>query len=340
VIAILLFLLLECTAFAAELQVTEVGIPMNFSNEIDFDGELDDLRQEAIEASSTVFDEALKRSAVLLLIAVAFGIATGLCSDGSPSVRWIEAAGSVAIAGVMLNGATSYFYLAKDCIDALQTFEISILPALLAAMVTSGAPSTAIGFGCVTAAEILSALISKFLVPLSVVYAVLITADAATGNKGIGEITELIRDLIGMTLKILLGALIGYMTVKGLIAGSADALALKTAKAASGGIPVIGGIAADAAESLIAGAKVIRTTIGTFGLIGTLTICVSPFAVLGINYLCLKVTAAFCGMVGGDKIGGLVGAFGGFFSLLLAMTAAMGILVALSFILSMITMGG
>ena len=60
---------------------------------------------------------------------------------------------------------------------------------------------------------------------------------------------------------LLLLAFVGYLTASGAIAGSVDAAAVKTAKLAiSRAIPVVGGILADASETVLAGAGGLRGT--------------------------------------------------------------------------------
>lgn len=70
----------------------------------------------------------------------------------------------------------------------------------------------------------------------------------------------------------------GYLTASGAIAGSADAAAVKAAKMTiSRAIPVVGGILSDAAETVLAGAGVLRGTVGVVGMLVVLAICLTPF---------------------------------------------------------------
>ena len=74
-----------------------------------------------------------------------------------------------------------------------------------------------------------------------------------------------------------------------MIAGSADAVAIKAAKfAVSGMVPVVGGILSDAAETVLAGAAAVRSTAGVLGLLAILAITAAPFLKLGFQYLLLK----------------------------------------------------
>ena len=63
---------------------------------------------------------------------------------------------------------------------------------------------------------------------------------------------------------------------------SADAAAIKTAKMAiSRAVPVVGGILADAADSVLAGAGAVKNTVGAAGLLAVLAVCLLPLMRLG-----------------------------------------------------------
>ena len=93
-------------------------------------------------------------------------------------------------------------------------------------------------------------------------------ADART------KLAALLKGTIVFLLTAGLLAFVGYLTASGAIAGSADAAAVKAAKMTiSRAIPVVGGILSDAAETVLAGAGVLRGTVGVVGMLVVLAIC-------------------------------------------------------------------
>ena len=75
---------------------------------------------------------------------------------------------------------------------------------------------------------------------------------------------------------------------------------MKVAKAAiSGVVPVVGGIISDASETVLAGAGMLKNTIGVFGTLAILAACAYPFLQLGVQYLLYKLTAFLAGRGGG-----------------------------------------
>ena len=139
-------------------------------------------------------------------------------------------------------------------------------------------------------------------------------------------------------LSILLLAFIAYLTVSRAIAGTVDASAIKAARfAISGAVPVVGGILSDASEAILAGAGILRNTVGTFGLLAILAICLIPFLQLGVHYLVYKAAAALSSVLADGPLAALIGEIGAAFALLLAMTAAAALLLLCS-IISAITL--
>ena len=138
-------------------------------------------------------------------------------------------------------------------------------------------------------------------------------------------------------LTALLLAFVGYLTASGAIAGSVDASAVKAAKLAiSRAIPVVGGILADASETVLAGAGVLKGSVGVVGMLVVLAICITPFLQLALQYLVYKASAALCAAVAQPRLSQLIDAIGSAFGLVLGMTGA-GALVLLVSLVSAIS---
>ena len=63
-------------------------------------------------------------------------------------------------------------------------------------------------------------------------------------------------------------------------------------------VPVVGSILADASESLLAGAGLIRSSAGLFGMLAVFAMAAGVFLRLGAFYLALKITGA----IGADAV--------------------------------------
>ena len=67
---------------------------------------------------------------------------------------------------------------------------------------------------------------------------------------------------------------------------------------------MVGGILSDAAETVLAGAGILKNAVGVFGMLAVLRMCVAPFLQLGIHYLTYKVTSALSATVSSGRVAG------------------------------------
>lgn len=121
-----------------------------------------------------------------------------------------------------------------------------------------------------------------------------------------------------------------YLTVSGAAAGSADTVTARLARGAVGVLPVVGSILADAADTVLAGAGAVRNTVGVAGLLAVLAVCLLPLVRLGTQYLVYKAAAFLAGVLGAERLTGLIDALGGAFGLIFGMTGACGLLLLIS----------
>lgn len=240
---------------------------------------------------------------------------------------------AIGIGGVLLQGTDSLIRMAANTVTQLSEYGKLLLPVLTAGMAAQGGvtSSAALYTGTVVFDAVLSSLISRFLVPMIYVFLALSIASAATGEEMLTKLRDFIKWAASWLLKILLYVFTGYMSITGVVSGTADASALKAAKLTiSGVVPVVGGILSDASEAVLVSAGVMKTAAGVYGLIAFGAIWISPFLRIGIQYLLLKGTAALCGSFGSAGGTKLIQSFAAAMGLLLAMTGAMCFLLLIS----------
>lgn len=283
------------------------------------------------------------RSAVVLLSVVLLCALAGEVSGslGAPAEVDVTAlAGALAVTAASVADIHALIGLGREALDRMSQFSKVLLPTMTAAAAAAGAPSGAAARQLATMlfSDALLTLINSLLLPLVYLYVAACTAYAALGNEGLKRVGELLKWAVTSILTAVVLAFVGYLTVSGVIAGSADAVTLKAAKMTiSGMVPVVGGILSDAAETVLAGAGILRGAVGVFGMLGVLAICVAPFLQLGVHYLVYKLTAALSATVAGGRMAGLIDAIGGAFGLVLGMTGASALLLLVSMV-SAITM--
>jgi len=107
------------------------------------------------------------------------------------------------------------------------------------------------------------------------------------------------------------------------VSGSADQVTTRVARTTiATALPVVGGIVADAAETVLAGAALVRNGIGVMGLLVILAICLMPLLQLGAHYLMFKAAAGLSEGITDKRIGGLISSLGTAFGMVMGLTGA------------------
>lgn len=288
------------------------------------------------EESGGAIRAAVSTAAVLLGVVLLCALVGQIAPD-SP-VDAVTLAGVLAITAACAGSLNTLLRLGSETIDQVRVFSNILLPTMSAATIATGATNAAAAISGATVlfSDLLINLISALLLPLVYAYVALRAADAAVGSDTLSRLAGLIAWVITNSLKWLLLGFIAYVSVSGVISGSADSAQIRAAKLAfSGAVPVVGSIIADASETVLVSAGLLRTSMGVFGMLVILGICAYPFLRIGAQYLILKLTAALSAAIGGKRLVGMIDAVSNAMGFLLAMTGAEALMLLISCVCSM-----
>ena len=214
----------------------------------------------------------LRSLAAVAAIAILCGMVNGVrrvagLGEELPIVSMVE---TLAIASTVLLDVGGLMSLCRQTLQTISVFSKTMLPVMATAVSLSGAPARAAAMQAATmlALDLMIRMVVQVLLPLLSVYLAIMTVNYAFGQQLLQKTGEFILWFIRTILKTALTLFVSYLTLSGVLGGSTDALAVKTAKAAlSGAIPVVGGVISDATESLLAGAVMLRSFTGLFGIL-------------------------------------------------------------------------
>ncbi len=314
----------------------EYGQGLDAAGNLSLEDGLRSLVDKAEEQVKQVARSAIRSGVVLLTVVLLCGLAEG--AFGGANIQGLSAvniAGTLAVTVVAVGDASSLIGLGGTAINEMEAFSKAILPTMTALTAASGAVTSAAARQVATMlfSDILLTTIRGILLPMAYACIAASAAYAALGNSGLKRLAELIKWACTTFLTAILLLFVGYLTATGAIAGTADAATVKAAKfAVSGAIPVVGGILSDAAETMLAGAGILKGTLGVFGMLVVLGMCLVPFLQIGMHYLAYKLIAALAATVDNGRVTGLIDAIGGVFGLVLGMTGACALLLLISII--------
>ena len=336
-----LALLCALPALGAELEVPgldriwEEAEGWGVSQDAGLDQGLSNLFADALGQLGALFRASLATAMKLTAVVLLCSLAESARAGGGDGLQAVTIAGALAITALTMTDMAAMIGLGRDTLSKMEDFSGILLPAVAVLTAAAGSVSgAAVRQGAtVLFSQLLITAMDRLLVPLVYAFVAVHCAHAAVGNPGLKKVADLLKSSVTFLLTALLLAFVGYLTASGAIAGSVDAAAVKAAKLAiSRAIPVVGGILADASESVLAGAGALRGTVGLVGLLVVLAVCLTPFLRLALQYLVYKAAAALCAVVAQPKLSGLIDAIGSAFGLVLGMTGAGALILLVSIV--------
>ena len=325
----------ESAAYGAE-ELFQAAEDYGVSRSDGLSGGIAGVLRRAAETLVPLIREMAPAGARLVAVALLCALAQGMVPEGDKgAMQAVELAGALSVTALAVGDVGAMIGLGRQTVEVMDGFSSLLLPVLAALTAATGqVGAAAVRQGAtVLFADLLMSAMDGLLIPLIYTYVGACCACAAVGSPGLKKVAELIRGGVQGALTVFLLLFVGWLTASGAVAGSADAAAVKTAKMAiSRAVPVVGGILSDAAETVLAGAGVLRGTVGAVGLAATLAICLIPFLRLALHYLTYKLAAALAGMVCDMRSCKLMDDIGSAFGLILGMTGACALLLLVSLI--------
>lgn len=289
-----------------------------------------------LEEGQRLVKERLRTGVSLLAVVLLCSLAQGAGAAGSKNgVQAVELAGAMAITALTMTDMANMIGLGRETVGRMRVFSDALLPVMATLSAATGNITGAAARQGITVlfSQLLITLMDQLLIPLVYSYVVVSCAYAAVENPGLDKLAGLIKSGTTFLLTGILLVFVGYLTASGAVAGSVDASAVKAAKLTiSRAVPVVGGILADASETVLAGAGMLKGSVGVVGLLVVLAICLTPFLQLALQYLTYKVTAALCSTIAQPRLGKLIDAIGGAFGLVLGMTGAAALVLMVSLV--------
>ena len=285
------------------------------------------------EAVSTLQPSLASASGICLSLIAAVVILSLVKSIPNASDRVIRLIGTLAVAGLILQPANSLIQLGVETVRELSDYGKLLLPVMTTAAAAQGAAATSAAMytGTVIFDAVLCTCIGEIIVPMVYIYLALSVANSAAGEEVLGKMRDFVKWLMTWGIKIVLYVFTGYMSITGIVSGSADAIAVKATKLTiSGLVPVVGGILSDASETILVSTGMMKNAVGVYGLLAIIAVWIGPFMKIGAQYLLLKITASVCAVFAVEQPVKLILDFVKAMGILLAMIGSICLLLLIS----------
>lgn len=245
--------------------------------------------------------------AKLIALAILWGVLDCLRPESGDkgTGEIFHVAGYVVIVAVLATNLKDVIILAKDTIGTTISYMHTTIPLLGAAAIASGG---VVSGGVIKPALIASAeaggfLIMNIFIPLLTMSMALSIAENLSGEVGPGRIAAILRSLTAWSLGLYMTIFVGISSLQAISGGLADGIAGKTAKFAIGAfIPVVGKYLADATDTIIGCALVLKNAGTVVALIGVLVVCIAPLIRLGAIIIIYRIAAALMSIIADKRV--------------------------------------
>lgn len=301
-------------------------------NTDDFGEGLLSILKNAVSEAAPQFVQSAKQC---LTVVGAVLVLSVLRSVGGKAKSLTVLAGVLSVSVLLLGSTRSMIEVGTQTVSQISEYGKLLLPVMTTALAAQGGATAAASIYTATALfdTLLCTLISSVFVPMLSVQLVLSIVNAISEDGILRKLKNLTHSILSRALRIALYIFTGYITVTGVIGGTADQAALKAAKLTiSGAVPVVGGILADASESVLVSAAVVKNAGGVYGLLAVIAITIVPFLTIEIHAVLLKLASAVAGVFAPKELSDLLEDFSTCMSLVLAMVGSVCLIQLISIV--------
>ncbi len=276
--------------------------------EITPDGVLGLSPESVINALTGLFRESYKEPLKGALTASGAVMLISVCSSFFPNDEKSKSAlnmicGSFLIVSVFVSAIPSV-NAAASAMKLCAGFEKILIPVLAGILTASGNPASAASLQGVAfaAAQCIEALAENFAVPMACIAGMLGMVGAILPTLRLSAAGELIRKTCITVTGSAAAMFSGLLSIKGILASSADGLAAKGIKLAVGTfIPVVGGALGEAFSTLSGSLSLLKNTVGVYAILVFAAICLPCVINLLLWIFALRVAATLSDLLGNSQ---------------------------------------
>lgn len=185
-------------------------------------------------------------------------------------------------------------------------FMKALIPVLTLILAMGGNPALSLSYNGLTLAmaEGAAHMAKNIVLPLSGIFTSVAAASSISSELDLKAVTELMKKTAITTLSVIAALFSAVLSLKGIMAGSADSLVSRGIKLfVSSGVPIVGGALSEAYSSVIGSINLLKSTVGIFGIIAVAVINLPVITELVCWILCFKISSAIAQLLGETKSG-------------------------------------
>lgn len=332
----------ETVAAVTEIYDVESGLneeersvsgTLRLDGQYDAQGALSRLWKWACGKFSNALREEASFAVKIFALAILCGMAGTLSPEGKLS-EYAELAACCAVSLLLAGTVDSVLQQTINTLNRLSDYANAAVPAFFTTVAASGAAvSASVKYAAVCLSmDIFLNLSQRLILPLIQAYFAVGIAASLFENAVLSGVMKITKWCVITAMTLMTTVFCLYISFSGAISGSADAVAVKSAKTViSSVLPVVGGILSDSAATVLAAANLIKSSAGIFCLVAVCVLCGGAFMVLSVKLLVFKASSVLSELACGKRFSELLSNAGTAFGMLLGLVGSYGLMLFLSF---------
>ena len=231
----------------------------------------------------------------------------------------------LVLIGIAVNSFNVAIGIGRAAIHRMVDIVLACLPLLMVLLASLGSLASAAIFHplVIFTVNFFSTVVMNVVFPLIYLTTVLSIVNHLTDHYPVNRLAGLFRDWAVWVLGFSLTVFIGVTAIQGVAGSVADAVTLRTAKFATGAlIPVMGGMLADALETVVGVSLILKNGLSIVGLVLLFLFTVFPLIKIFAIMLVYKVAAAVVQPLGETELSEALNTLGNCLALVFASVAA------------------
>ncbi len=285
----------------------------------------------------------IKLSVIILIIAIIAALIKNL--QNAFNNEALSNVAYFACYGLLVIILTKSFLLSvdivRDSIKGITDFMLALIPVLLMLLATVGgfSQSAVLNPIILLVINICPKIYRDIIIPLILAGFALQFANNISDGFKLNGLCKMLRQSVIWIQGLMITIVVGFISIKGVATNTLDVVTLKTAKfAVDNFIPIIGKAMSDAITTVAGYSLLLKSAVGTLGLIILLLIVITPIIKVFLCAMVYKLTAAFIEPISDGKIVSCIASAGD--SLLLIMSSLISISVMFFIMISIIASSG
>ena len=273
----------------------------------------------AINIIKSGISKPIKLFGLLTAVAILSALYNLFCKDNG---SFASLAGMLAACSVITGGIVNKIQEVSAMLTEGSDFVMSFVPVMTAVTSAGGNPVTATAYNMllIFASNVALCVSTGAVTSLCGCYLAVSLVSGFGTTINLNSLANGIKKAMIWGMGIISTIFVGILSIQGIAGKAADSVALKTAKfALSSSIPIVGSALSEALTSVEGSFGVLRTTVGTFGIIVGVAVVLPVIIDIVLTKLSIEAAAIFAEMIGSDRLGNLYKSAGTVMTVLIAL---------------------